>query len=147
MQDIPHKCPFHGVVMADNSRVVSTRNPKYNAAIRNYHLLRKAFQTLGQHLWMQPTAAMKRLAHQSLAATVLRSTSDLGFNPRKWIPSLGCLDFPAKSYTTIRKTTKPPPSSPPCAPCDRNIAIQPHTDLARYRIAEANDIMIPYGVA
>jgi hypothetical protein len=48
----------------------STRNPKYNAAIRHYHLPRKAFQTLGQHHWMQPTAAMKRLAHQSLAATV-----------------------------------------------------------------------------
>jgi hypothetical protein len=47
-----------------------SRNPKYNAAIRHYHLLRKAFQTLGQHHWMQPTAAMKRLAHQSLAATV-----------------------------------------------------------------------------
>jgi hypothetical protein len=27
----------------------STRNPKYNAAIRHYHLPRKAFQTLGQH--------------------------------------------------------------------------------------------------
>jgi hypothetical protein len=49
---------------------LSTRNPKYNAAIRHYHLPRKAFQTLGQHHWMQPTAAMKRLAHQSLAATV-----------------------------------------------------------------------------
>jgi hypothetical protein len=47
-----------------------SRNPKYNAAIRHYHLPRKAFQTLGQHHWMQPTAAMKRLAHQSLAATV-----------------------------------------------------------------------------
>jgi hypothetical protein len=29
---------------------------------------------------MQPTAAMKRLAHQSLAATFWRSISDLGFN-------------------------------------------------------------------
>jgi hypothetical protein len=48
----------------------STRNPKYNAAIRHYHLPRKSFQTLGQHHWMQPTAAMKRLAYQSLAATV-----------------------------------------------------------------------------
>jgi hypothetical protein len=60
----------HQLQIAGQALTVSTRNPKYNAAIRHYHLPRKSFQTLGQHHWMQPTAAMKRLAPQSLAATV-----------------------------------------------------------------------------
>jgi hypothetical protein len=62
--------PIAVVLMSLPKVILSTRNPKYNAGIRHYHLPRKAFQTLGQHHWMQPTAAMKRLAHQSLAATV-----------------------------------------------------------------------------
>lgn len=33
-----------------------------------------------QHLWMKTTAAMKRIAHQSLALTLWRSTSDLELN-------------------------------------------------------------------
>ncbi len=57
-----------------------TRNPLYHATIRRHHLPSKAFQTLGQHLWMQPAPAMKCLAHLSLAATFWRSTSDLGIS-------------------------------------------------------------------
>jgi hypothetical protein len=43
----------HAVDAPQQQKKSSTRNPKYNAAIRCHHLLRKAFQTLGQHLWMQ----------------------------------------------------------------------------------------------
>ncbi len=41
----------HAVDAPQQQKKSSTRNPKYNAAIRCHHLLRKAFQTLGQHLW------------------------------------------------------------------------------------------------
>jgi hypothetical protein len=53
-----------------------TRNPTYNTDIRGPHLLRKAFQTLGQHRWMQHTAAMRRLSQQSQAAIFWRSSYD-----------------------------------------------------------------------